>query len=55
MSLTVVSILLVSGAQAASIKRDKFSMAVLHLVVKNRTGLFGLWDLFSVLFFPGSF
>ena len=50
-SLILVSILLVSGAQTTSIKRDKFSMAVLHPIVKRCTGLFGLCVLYSVLFF----
>ena len=53
-SLILVSILLVSGAQTTSIKRDKFSMAVLHPVVKRRAGLFGLWVVYSVLLFPGT-
>ena len=39
-SLIFVSILLVSGAQTTSMKRDKLSMAVLHPVVKRLTGLF---------------
>ena len=54
MTRIFVSILLVSGTQTTSIKRDKFSMAVLHPVVKRRTGLFGLCFLYSVLFFPGA-
>ena len=49
-----MSILLVSGAQTTSIKRDKFSMAVLHPVIKRRTGLISLCILYSVLFFPGT-
>ena len=46
--------LLVSGAQTTSLKRDKFSMAVLHPVAKRRTGLLGLWVCYSALFFPGT-
>ena len=46
--------LLVSGVQATSIKRDKFSIAVLQSVIKRRTGLFGLCGSYSVLFFPGT-
>ena len=51
-SIILVSILLVSEAQTTSRKRDKFSMAVLHLVIKRRSGLFSLCILYSVLFFP---
>ena len=43
-----------SGAQSNSIKHDKFSMVVLHPVVKRRTGLFDFWVLYSVLFFSGT-
>ena len=53
-SLILVSILLVSGAQTTSIKRDKISMAVLHPFIKRCTGLYDLWVLYSVLFFPGT-
>ena len=53
-SIILVSILLVNGAQTTSIKRDKFSMAVLHPVIKRRTGLISLCILYSILFFPGT-
>ena len=46
--------LLVRGAKTTSIKRDKFLMAMLHPVVKRRTGLLGLWVLYSALFYPGT-
>ena len=53
-SLILVSILLVSVSQTTSIKRDIFSMVVLHPVVKKRIWLISLCVLYSILFFPST-
>ena len=43
----------VKGEQIISIKRDKFSIAVLHPDVSKRTSIPVLCVLYKVAFFPG--